>query len=162
MPKRFIAVIAVISALALPLSATAAAPSKNIVETAASSKQFSTLVSLVKKAGLVNTLSGSTAYTVFAPTNAAFAKVPKKTLNMLLEDKSKLRKVLLYHVLPGKVPASQGVATKSAKTAEGASVQFSVRGKTAYVNESKIVKTDIECSNGIIHMIDAVLIPPNL
>lgn len=162
MSKRFIAVFAVVAILALPLSATAAAPSKNIVETAAGSKQFSTLVSLVKKAGLVNTLSGKTAYTVFAPTNAAFAKVPKKTLNMLLENKSMLRKVLLYHVLPGKVPASKVVSTKSAKTAEGASVQFSVRGKTAYVNESKIVKTDIECSNGIIHVINAVLIPPNL
>jgi uncharacterized surface protein with fasciclin (FAS1) repeats len=162
MKKRFIVVIAVVSALALPLSATAAAPSKNIVETAAGSKEFSTLVSLVKKAGLVNTLSGSTDYTVFAPTNAAFAKVPKKTLNMLLENKSMLRKVLLYHVLPGKVPASKVVKTKSAKTAEGASVQFSVRGKSAYVNESKIVKTDIGCSNGIIHVINAVLIPPNL
>jgi uncharacterized surface protein with fasciclin (FAS1) repeats len=162
MSKRIIAVLAVVSALALPLSAGAAAPSKNIVETAAGSKQFSTLVSLVKKAGLVNTLSGSTDYTVFAPTNAAFAKVPKKTLNMLLENKSLLRKVLLYHVLPGKVPASKVVKTDSAKTAEGASVEFSVRGKSAYVNESRIVKTDIGCSNGIIHVINAVLIPPNL
>jgi uncharacterized surface protein with fasciclin (FAS1) repeats len=161
MSKRFIAVVALVCALALPVSA-AAAPSKNIVETAAGSKQFSTLVSLVKKAGLVNTLSGSTDYTVFAPTNAAFAKVPKKTLNMLLENKSMLRKVLLYHVLPGKVPASKVTMTKSAKTAEGASVQFSVRGMSAYVNESKIVKTDIECSNGLIHVINAVLIPPNL
>src|ERR1700760_3321066 len=148
MSKRFIAVLAVFAALALPFSATAAAPSKNIVETAAGSKQFSTLVSLVKKAGLVNPLSGSTDYTVFAPTNAAFAKVPKKTLNMLLENKSMLRKVLLYHVLPGKVPASKVLKTKSAKTAEGAEVQFSVRGKSAFVNESKIIKTDIGCSTG--------------
>src|ERR1700760_3994515 len=162
MSKRIIAVLAVVSALALPLSAGAAAPSKNIVETAAGSKQFSTLVSLVKKAGLVNTLSGSTDYTVFAPTNAAFAKVPKKTLNMLLENKSMLRKVLLYHVLPGKVPASKVVTLESAKTAEGASVQFSVRGKSAFVNESKIIKTDIAASNGVIHVINTVLIPPNL
>jgi uncharacterized surface protein with fasciclin (FAS1) repeats len=162
MSKRFIALI-VVCALALPVSAAgAAAPSQNIVETAAGSKQFSTLVSLVKKAGLVKTLSGSTDYTVFAPTNAAFAKVPKKTLNMLLENKSLLRKVLLYHVLPGKVPASKVLKTESAKTAEGAEVQFSVRGKSAFVNESKIVKTDIGCSNGIIHVINAVLIPPNL
>ena len=162
MSKRFIAVIAVLCALVLPVSAAGAAPSKNIVETAAGSKQFSTLVTLVKKAGLVNTLSGSTDYTVFAPTNAAFAKVPKKTLNMLLENKSLLRKVLLYHVLPGKVPASKVLKTKSAKTAEGAEVQFSVRGKSAFVNESKIIKTDIGCSNGIIHVINTVLIPPNL
>jgi uncharacterized surface protein with fasciclin (FAS1) repeats len=162
MSKRFIALIAIVCALALPVSVAGAASSKNIVETAAGSKQFSTLVSLVKKAGLVKTLSGKTNYTVFAPTNAAFAKVPKKTLNMLLENKSMLRKVLLYHVLPGKVPASKVLETESAKTAEGAEVQFSVRGKSAFVNESKIVKTDIGCSNGIIHVINAVLIPPNL
>jgi len=162
MSKRIIAVLAVVCAMALPVSAAGAASSKNIVETAAGSKQFSTLVSLVKKAGLVKTLSGDTDYTVFAPTNAAFAKVPKKTLNMLLEDKSMLRKVLLYHVLPGKVPASKVLEAKSAKTAEGAKVTFSLRGKSAFVNESKIVKTDLECSNGIIHVIDAVLIPPNL
>ncbi len=162
MRNRIVALLAALCVLALPVAGAGAAPKKDIVETAASSKQFSTLVSLVKKAGLAGTLSGSTDYTVFAPTNAAFAKVPKKTLNMLLEDKSMLRKVLLYHVLPGKVPASKVLKTKSAKTAEGSTVQFSVRGKSAYVNESKIVKTDIGASNGIIHVINAVLIPPDL
>jgi uncharacterized surface protein with fasciclin (FAS1) repeats len=162
MLKRLIVIVAVVAALAVPASAAAAAGGKNIVETAAGSKQFSTLVTLVKKAGLVGTLSGKGPYTVFAPTNAAFAKVPKKTLNELLENKSLLRKVLLYHVLPGKVPASKVVTLESAKTAEGASVQFSVRGKSAFVNESKIIKTDIGASNGIIHVINAVLIPPNL
>jgi uncharacterized surface protein with fasciclin (FAS1) repeats len=162
MLKRLLVVAAAITALAVPASVASGASSKNIVETAAGSKQFSTLVSLVKKAGLVGTLSGSKPYTVFAPTNAAFAKVPKKTLNMLLEDKAALRKVLLYHVLPGRVPASKVLKTKSATTAEGSKVRFSVRGKSAFVNESKIVKTDIECSNGIIHVINAVLIPPDL
>ena len=162
MLKRLIAVAMVVAALAIPASVASAAGSKNIVETAAGNPQFSTLVSLVEKAGLAGTLSGTKPYTVFAPTNAAFAKVPKKTLNMLLGDKAMLRKVLLYHVLPGKVPASKVLKTKSATTAEGAKVQFSVRGKSAFVNESKIVKTDIECSNGIIHVINAVLIPPNL
>jgi uncharacterized surface protein with fasciclin (FAS1) repeats len=163
MLKRTLALLAASAALvALPAASANAAPSKNIVETAAAAPQFSTLVSLVKKAGLVKTLSGSTDYTVFAPTNAAFAKVPKKTLNMLLANKSKLKKVLLYHVLPGKVPASKVLKTKSAKTAEGASVQFSVRGKSAFVNESKIIKTDIGASNGIIHAINAVMIPPDL
>jgi uncharacterized surface protein with fasciclin (FAS1) repeats len=160
MLKRLIAMVAVVTALAIPASA-AAAP-KNIVETAAGSKQFSTLVSLVKKAGLVGTLSGKGPYTVFAPTNAAFAKVPKKTLTELGENKAELRKVLLYHVLPGKVPASKVTMLESAKTAEGEEVQFSVRGKSAFVNESKIIKTDIACSNGLIHVINAVLIPPNL
>ena len=163
MLKRLMVIVAVVAALAIPASAaTAAGGGKNIVETAAGSKQFSTLVSLVKKAGLVGTLSGKGPYTVFAPTNAAFAKVPKKTLNELLENKSLLRKVLLYHVLPGKVPASKVVTLESAKTAEGASVQFSVRGKSAFVNESKIIKTDIAASNGVIHVINTVLIPPNL
>jgi uncharacterized surface protein with fasciclin (FAS1) repeats len=160
MLKRLIALVAIVAALAIPASAAAA--QKNIVETAAGSKQFSTLVSLVKKAGLVGTLSGKGPYTVFAPTNAAFAKVPKKTLTELGENKSELRKVLLYHVLPGRVPASKVTMLESAKTAEGAEVQFSVRGKSAFVNESKIIKTDIGCSNGIIHVINAVLIPPNL
>src|SRR5215467_9345022 len=103
MLKRLIAVAALAGALLVPATAATAAPSKNIVETAAASKQFSTLVSLVEKAGLAGTLSGKTNYTVFAPTNAAFAKVPKKTLSMLLANKALLKKVLLYHVLADKV-----------------------------------------------------------
>jgi uncharacterized surface protein with fasciclin (FAS1) repeats len=162
MLKRLLAVAAAIAVFALPASGAAAAPSKDIVDTAAGAPQFSTLVSLVKKAGLVSTLSGSTNYTVFAPTNAAFAKVPKKTLNGLAANKAKLRKVLLYHVLPGKVPASKVVKMKSAKTAQGSKVTFSVRGKNAFVNDSKITKTDIRASNGIIHSINAVLLPPGM
>ena len=161
MPKRLLVLVAAIAALALPVSSAAAAPQKDIVETAASKPQFSTLVSLVKKAGLVGVLSGKTNYTVFAPTNAAFAKVPKKTLNELSKDKAMLKKVLLYHVLPGKVPASKVLKLKSAKTAEGSKVTFSVRGKNAFVNEAKIVKTDVMCSNGIIHAINGVLLPPS-
>lgn len=162
MLKRLFAVVMVIAALAVPASAASAAGSKNIVETAAGNPQFSTLVSLVEKAGLAETLSGKGPYTVFAPTNAAFAKVPKKTLNMLASNKAMLKKVLLYHVIPGRVPASKVVKMKSATTAEGAKVEFSVRGKSAFVNDSKIIKTDINCSNGIIHVINAVLIPPSM
>ena len=160
MLKRFIAMAVVAALFTLPISSATAAPSKNIVETAAGAPQFSTLVSLVKKAGLVGTLSGKTNYTVFAPTNAAFNKVPKKTLNALAADKAMLRKVLLYHVLPGKVPAGKVVKTESAKTAEGSKVTFSVRGNNAFVNKAKITKTDIRCSNGIVHAINAVLLPP--
>lgn len=161
--KKLLALTATVGLLvAVSAGPASAAPSKNIVETAAAAPQFSTLVELVERAGLAKTLSGSTKYTVFAPTNAAFAKVPKKTLNTLLEKKSLLKKVLLYHVLPGSVPASKVLNMKSAKTAEGASVQFSVRGKSAYVNESKIIETDIRCSNGIVHAINAVLIPPGV
>ena len=160
MLKRLLVAAAAIAMIVLPVGSATAAPSKNIVETAAGSPQFSTLVSLVKKAGLVGTLSGKTNYTVFAPTNAAFNKVPKKTLNELASNKAMLRKVLLYHVLPGKVPAAKVLKTKSAKTAKGSKVTFSVRGKTAFVNDAKITKTDIRCSNGIVHAINGVLLPP--
>ncbi|HKO37157.1 MAG TPA: fasciclin domain-containing protein [Solirubrobacterales bacterium] len=160
MLKRLVVLAAAISLIALPVSSASAAPGKNIVETAAGAPQFSTLVSLVKKAGLVGTLSGNTNYTVFAPTNAAFAKVPKKTLNELASNKAMLKKVLLYHVLPGKLPASKVLKMKSAETAEGSKVTFSVRGKNAFVNDSKIITTDIRCSNGIVHAINAVLLPP--
>lgn len=160
MLKRLLVLATALAVLALPVGSASAAPQKDIVETAAGAPQFSTLVSLVKKAGLVGTLSGTKDYTVFAPTNAAFAKVPKQTLDDLAADKAMLRKVLLYHVLPGKVPASKVLKTKSATTAEGSKVTFSVRGKSAFVNDAKITKTDIRCSNGIVHAINRVLLPP--
>jgi uncharacterized surface protein with fasciclin (FAS1) repeats len=160
MLKRTLAIAAALTVIALPVTSASAAPGKDIVETAAGAPQFSTLVSLVKKAGLVGVLSGTTNYTVFAPTNAAFAKVPKKTLNELAADKAMLKKVLLYHVLPGKVPAAKVLKMKSAMTAEGSKVTFSLRGDNAFVNEAKITKTDIRCSNGVVHAINAVLLPP--
>lgn len=160
MLKRLSVLAAAIAVLALPVCTATAAPSKDIVETAAGNPKFSTLVSLVKKAGLVGVLSGKANYTIFAPTNAAFSKVPKKTLNELASNKAMLKKVLLYHVLPGKVPASKVLKMKSAKTAEGSKVTFSVRGESAFVNDAKIIKTDIRCSNGIIHAINGVLLPP--
>ena len=160
MLKRLLVLATAMAVIALPAGSASAAAKKDIVETAAGAPQFSTLVSLVKKAGLVGTLSGTKNYTVFAPTNAAFDKVPKKTLDDLASNKAMLRKVLLYHVLPGKVPASKVLKTESAKTAEGSKVTFSVRGKNAFVNDSKIIKTDIRCSNGIVHAINAVLLPP--
>ena len=166
MLKRIVALVAAIAVLVVPATAASAAsaatPSQNIVETAAAAPQFSTLVSLVEEAGLVGALSGKTKLTVFAPTNAAFAKVPKKTLTELGEDKSELKQVLLYHVLPGVVPAAKVESTKSAKTLEGATVKFSVKGKSAYVNNAKVVTANIRCSNGIVHAINQVLIPPNL
>lgn len=162
MLKRFLVLATALAVLALPVGSASAAPKKDIVETAAGAPQFSTLVSLVKKAGLVGTLSGTKNYTVFAPTNAAFAKVPKATLDDLAADKAMLRKVLLYHVLPGKVPAGKVVKTKSATTAEGSKVTFSVRGKSAFVSDAKITKTDIRCSNGIVHAINRVLLPPEM
>jgi uncharacterized surface protein with fasciclin (FAS1) repeats len=115
----------------------------------------------VKKAGLVDALSGTIKLTVFAPTNAAFARVPKATLTKLATHKSLLVKVLEYHVLPGVVPASKVIKLRSAKTVEGARVHFSVLGGHAYVNRAQIIKTNTHASNGLIHVINAVLIPPS-
>jgi len=157
--KRMLAIVAAIAMLAVPAAASAA-PSKNIVETAAAAPQFSTLVSLVERAGLVDELSGKKKLTVFAPTNAAFKKVPKKTLNSLLRNKKLLRQVLLYHVVAGKVPAAKVVKRNGAKTLEGARVHFSVKGKSAYVNDARVITPDIRASNGIVHAINRVLIPP--
>jgi uncharacterized surface protein with fasciclin (FAS1) repeats len=159
--KRMLAVIAAISVLAVPATASAA-PSKNIVETAAAAPQFSTLVSLVERADLVKALSGKRQLTVFAPTDAAFDKVPKKTLNALLDDKALLRKVLLYHVVAGKVPAKQVVKRDGAKTLNGARVSFEVKGERVFVNDARVITPDIRASNGIVHAVNRVLIPPSL
>ena len=159
--KRILTVIAAIAVLAVPATA-AAAPSKNIVETAAAAPQFSTLVSLVERAGLVEALSSKRQLTVFAPTDAAFKKVPKKTLNALLENRRLLRRVLLYHVVAGKVPAKQVAKRKRAKTLTGARVAFKVKGKQVYVNDARVITPDIRASNGIVHAVNRVLIPPSL
>jgi uncharacterized surface protein with fasciclin (FAS1) repeats len=160
--KRIVLVLVCLAVAAVPVAgAQAAKPQKNLVQTAASAPQFSTLVSLVKKAGLVRTLSGRTNYTVFAPTNAAFAKVPKRTLNALAKDKAQLKAVLLYHVVRGKVPASKVVKLDSAKTVNGARVTFDVRKGKVYVNNARVTKPDIKASNGIVHQINRVLLPPS-
>jgi uncharacterized surface protein with fasciclin (FAS1) repeats len=114
---------------------------------------------LVKKAGLVGALSGSTKLTVFAPDNAAFAAVPKATLTKLGSDKALLKKVLEYHVVAGVLPASKVEALTSAKTLEGQSVKFKVTGGHAYVNGAEIIKVNLHASNGIVHIINKVLIP---
>jgi uncharacterized surface protein with fasciclin (FAS1) repeats len=122
-------------------------------------RRFNTLVTLVNKAGLAGALSDKTKLTVFAPTDAAFAKVPKQTLNALAQDRAKLRKVLLYHVVPGAITARQVVKLRSAKTLEGARVRFRVRNGKVFVNRAQVVKTDVLASNGVIHVINRVLIP---
>jgi len=161
---RLTRLVLVCLALAIPAGAIASAPAgatgQNIVQVAASNPQFSTLVSLVKKAGLVGALSGSTKLTVLAPTNAAFNAVPKATLNKLASDKSLLIKVLEYHVLKGEVLAAKIVKLRSVKTLEGASVKIRVSGGSVYVNQAKVIKTDVKASNGVIHVINAVLLPP--
>lgn len=155
------AAVAVTADATTPSSSTPrAAKGKTIVQIAAGDPQFSTLVKLVKQAGLAQTLSGGS-FTVFAPTNKAFAKVPKATLAALGKDKEALKQVLLYHVVKGRVPASKVVKLKKAKTVEGSTVSISVRGGSVYLNSTrKVLKTDIKASNGIVHVIDGVLLPP--
>ena len=158
--KRIILVLVTAAALlALPLTAVAQAPKKTIVETAAGAGQFKTLVKLVKSAGLVGALSGKDKLTVFAPTDAAFKKVPKATLDALGKDKKKLKAVLLYHVVKGKVTSKQVVKLTSVKTLNGASVKIRVKSGKVYVNKARVTKTDVKASNGIIHVINQVLIP---
>jgi uncharacterized surface protein with fasciclin (FAS1) repeats len=135
--------------------------SMNVVQTAVAAGQFKTLVKLVKAAGLAGALSGPGPLTVFAPTDAAFAKVPKATLNALLKNKAQLRQVLLYHVVKGDVKAAQVVKLRSAGTLAKKRIAITVRKGTVVLNgKVKVVKTDVAASNGVIHVVNAVLIPP--
>jgi uncharacterized surface protein with fasciclin (FAS1) repeats len=134
---------------------------KTVVEVAVESDDFKTLVAAVKAADLVETLSGKGPFTVFAPTDKAFAKLPKETLESLLkpENKKKLAGILTYHVVPAKVLAKDVVQLKDAKTAQGSKVKIAVKDGTVMIDNAKVVKTDIPCKNGVIHVIDTVIIP---
>jgi uncharacterized surface protein with fasciclin (FAS1) repeats len=137
----------------------AAKPTKNIVQTAVAAGDFDTLVSLVKRAGLAKTLSGKGPFTVFAPTDAAFKKVPASTLEALLKDRAALRNVLLYHVAAGRYPAKRVVMQKSIETLVGQRVKVSTRGDTVRVAGGKVVQANVRTSNGVIHAINKVLVP---
>ncbi len=132
----------------------------DIVGTAVAAGQFTTLAKLLTDAGLVGTLQKAGPYTVFAPTDAAFQKLPKQTLNALLRDKAKLKAVLLYHVVAGKVTAKDVVKLSSAKTVGGKSVGIRVAGGNVFVNGAKVTSPDVMATNGVIHVINRVLIPP--
>jgi len=132
---------------------------KSIVETAVSAGTFNTLVTAVKAADLVEVLSGPGPFTVFAPTDDAFDKLPEGTIAKLLENKDKLKAILTYHVVPGKVMASDVVNLKSAKTVNGQQITIKVKGGIVMVDNAKVVKTDIDCTNGVIHVIDTVILP---
>jgi uncharacterized surface protein with fasciclin (FAS1) repeats len=146
------------SLIALALG-TAQAVKRTIVDVAVSDPQFSTLVTALKAAGLVDTLAGKGPFTVFAPTNAAFAKIPKGDLEKLLADKAALTKVLTYHVVSGKVTAAKVMKMKSAKTLEGGNLNIAVMGKTVEINGAKVIKANVLASNGVVHVIDTVLMP---
>jgi uncharacterized surface protein with fasciclin (FAS1) repeats len=133
----------------------------DIIDTAISAGDFNTLVAAVKAADLVSTLKGPGPFTVFAPTDAAFAKLPAGTVQSLLlpENKQKLASILTYHVVPGKVTAADVAKLSSAKTVNGQSLSVKTAGGGVTIDDAKVIKTDILCSNGVIHVIDAVVLP---
>ena len=143
--------------------APASAATGDIVDVATAAGGFKTLLQAATAAGLVDTLKGAGPFTVFAPTDAAFAALPAGTLEALLKDPAKLKDILLYHVVAGKVTADQVVKLTSATTAEGKTVKITVKDGAVYLNDNvKVVTTDIPASNGVIHVIDAVLLPPSM
>ncbi|MEI7577035.1 MAG: fasciclin domain-containing protein [Armatimonadota bacterium] len=149
-----------LSAILMVAAIPARTNEKDIVDTAVAAGSFKTLVKLVKDAGLVETLKSAGPFTVLAPTDAAFAKVPKAVLKKLAGNKELLKSVLTYHVISGKV-LSTDLKEGSVKTVQGESVKINLHGG-AFFNKSKVVKADIMTSNGVIHVIDSVLLPPSV
>ena len=135
------------------------AETKNIVETAVAAGSFKTLAAALQAAGLVETLSGKGPFTVFAPTDEAFAKLPAGTVEALLKDKQKLTAILTYHVVAGNVPSSEVVKLTSAKTVNGQDVKIQVMDGKVMVNNAHVVKADVKANNGVIHVIDTVILP---
>ena len=161
--KKLVPILVVAAALVGSTAATAPAQprqSRDVVQTAVAAGQFKTLARLLTRAGLVGALEKPGPYTVFAPTDAAFAKVPRQTLDALLADKAKLKAVLLYHVVSGKVVAADVVKLSSARTLEGKRVRIKVAGTNVFVNTAKVTKPNVMASNGVIHVVNRVLIPP--
>ena len=161
---RYLTAGAAMLALTLGGATKAGAQAKrDIVDTAVGAGSFQTLAKALEAAGLVETLKGKGPFTVFAPTDEAFAKLPAGTLEELLkpENKDKLSAILTYHVVSGKVMAADVTNLKSAKTVNGQSLAISTKGGTVKVDNATVVKKDIDCTNGVIHVIDSVMLPKN-
>ena len=159
--KRYVTQAMAGVATVLALGGSVSAQGKDIVDTAVAAGQFKTLAAALKAAGLVETLKGNGPFTVFAPTDAAFAKLPKGTVEELLkpENKAKLTAILTYHVVAGKVMAADVVKLTDAKTVQGGSITVKAAGGKVMVDNATVVKTDIAASNGVIHVVDTVLMP---
>ena len=157
-------VAAAVAAIGLTVgSVNARAAEKDIVDTAVAAGQFKTLAAALGAAGLVDTLKGAGPFTVFAPTDAAFAKLPAGTVENLLkpENKDQLTAILTYHVVPGRVMAADVVKLKEAKTVNGKMLSIKMEGEAVMVNDAKVTATDIAASNGVIHVINTVILPPS-
>ncbi len=149
-----------VAALGLTVAQNTMTKDQTIAEVVSTNKDFSTLLAAVKAAGLVETLSGAGPFTVFAPTNEAFAKLPKADLEALLKDKAALAKILTYHVVSGKVMSGDVVKLKEAKTVQGQMIAIEVKdGKVKLNGSSMVTAVDIEAKNGVIHVIDTVILP---
>ena len=162
---KTVAIAATALALVLTTSTrTSAQAQKDIVDTAVAAGSFNTLATALTAAGLVDTLRGAGPFTVFAPTDEAFAKLPAGTVESLLkpENKEKLRRLLTYHVVAGKVTAADAMKVKSAKAVSGDSITVATKGGTVMVDGAKVVKADIAASNGVIHVIDSVIMPKGM
>ena len=159
--KTLTTIIALTFVLMISAPAYSGSYKKDIVDTAVKAGSFNTLVTAVQAADLVDTLKGDGPFTVFAPTDEAFAKLPSGTVEDLLkpENKEKLQGILLYHVVPGKVTAAEVVNLSSAKTASDMNLDIMVKGESVMINDAKVIQTDIMTSNGIIHVIDTVILP---
>jgi len=159
MTKRILVAAAALAVAIAPAAARADHhATKDIVDTAVAAGNFKTLATALQAAGLVDTLKGKGPFTVFAPTDEAFAKIPKADLQALLADKAKLTKVLTYHVVPGKVMAADVARLKDAKTVEGQSVKIDTSNGVK-IDGATVIKADVEASNGVIHVIDSVILP---
>ncbi len=151
--KRFLPLFALLAVFSFGASAA------DIVDTAVSAGNFTTLVAALKAAGLVDTLKGPGPFTVFAPTDAAFAKLPAGTVDSLLKNPEKLKDILTYHVVSGSVMAADVMKMKTAKTVEGSSVRIRTKNGKVMIDNATVVKADIACDNGVIHVIDTVIMP---
>ena len=158
--KSLMLAAALVTAPVASASAQMAAPTKDIVTTAVEAGSFKTLAAALQAAGLVATLQGPGPFTVFAPTDAAFAKLPAGTVEALLQDKAKLTAILTYHVVAGKVEAKDVVKLTSAATVNGASVTVKVVDGKVLINNATVTAADVQASNGVIHVIDTVILPP--
>ena len=156
--RSFLALAAALAVAVASVPAQADNQAKDIVDTAVAAGSFKTLATALQAAGLIETLKGKGPFTVFAPTDEAFAKIPKADLDALLKDKAKLTAVLTYHVVPGKVMAADVVKLKEAKTVQGGLVKIDT-SKGVKVDNATVIKTDILASNGVIHVIDTVILP---
>ncbi|HXW08203.1 MAG TPA: fasciclin domain-containing protein [Vicinamibacterales bacterium] len=158
--KQFALGIALMS-LAAPAAAQGPHGTRDIVDTAVAAGSFQTLAKALQAADLVDTLKGKGPFTVFAPTDEAFAKLPASTLQDLLkpENKAKLQRILTYHVVPGRVTSAEVVKLQTARAVSGDTIDISTSGGTVTVENAKVVKTDIAASNGVIHVIDSVILP---